>query len=496
MRSRIRPLVPQVVSLPKVLRAADRGAGRVCFAAGLATLFLLGAGPTPEPTGLEITPGPGVLISKDAPGSRHVESVLAIDPRNPRRLIAASMVFGEAGGVAAYASADGGRSWSRGTREEAGGSVFDGLDPAVTFGPDGTAYLLTVGDQLAVWASPDGGLTWGDRTVVPGSRWDRPWIRVGAGSGRAPRGRLFVAGKLPVTVFGHIVRDIAALSTSDGPGAAFSFPRLLLPDPDKLSLNTVSDLAVAPDGRVILTFRLFDLQDFTVPLLSGFLATSVSADGGRTFTEPRPGPAFHAYGHGWEGKSLLGLGGGAMAIDTSGGPTDGRLYLAWVDGEGGFYRVMAASSNDGGATWSSPVRVSDEASRTDQSTPAIAVDGNGVVGISWYDRRADPTDGCYQLYFAASADGGRTFATSRRLDDRRTCPLEGLGARRGSRGPRSGTVDPVASVYRFKNGGDTQGLVGLPGGGFHVGWIGAGADEMQLWSTTVEVRRTPPPAGS
>jgi hypothetical protein len=484
MTSPIRSLLRLAAPSLTALRPAGLGPERIRLAAGLAALFLLGAGPSPGPPGLEIVPAPGLQVSKDAPGTRHVESVLAIDPRNPQRLVAASMVLGEAGGIAVYASSDGGRSWRRGTRAPDGGSLFDGQDPSVTFGPDGTVYLLCLGDELAAWTSRDGGRRWGDRTVVPGSRWDRSWIRVGAGSRRAPRGRLFVAGKLPLTVFDHIVRDIAALSTSDGPGTAFSFPRLLLPDPDEVSLNTVSDLVVAPDGRVILTFQLFDLQDFMAPLLSGSLMTIVSEDGGRTFTEPRPGPAFHAYGHGWEGKSLLGLGGGAMAIDTSGGPRDGRLYLTWVDAAGGFYRVMEASSDDGGASWSSPVPVSGDDSRTDQSTPAIAVDGHGVLGISWYDRRADPTDRCYQLHFAASADGGRAFSAARRLDDRPTCPLAGRSSGRGS-------VDPVASGYRFKNGGDTQGLVGLPGGGFHLAWIGSGTEELQLWSTAVAVRPEP-----
>ena len=44
-----------------------------------------------------------------------------------------------------------------------------------------------------------------------------------------------------------------------------------------------------------------------------------------------------------------------------------------------------------------------------------------------------------------------------------------------------------ANGNRFKNGGDTQGLVGLPNGGFHVAWINGASGKMQLWFTSVSV---------
>ena len=444
--------------------------------ATLCTAFLSFAGTVPLAAEIpSTTVASSAQISTDEPSVRHVESVLAVNPRALRNLVAASMVLGARSGVAVYASLDGGRSWRRGT-QTGGGSVFDGIDPAVSFDQEGTAYLLVAGDELAVWRSTDGGLTWSGRAVVPGSAWDRPWIACG------PNGQVYVAGKLPVTVFGHPARDIAALSVSRDRGATFSFPRLFLPDPEKALLNIVSDLLVTPDGRVILTLQTFGPENLRAPLLTGSYPTIVSADGGRTFTQPRSGPVFHVYGHAREGKSLFGVGGARMAIDTSSGPRRGHLYLTWLDAIDGFYHVMAAASADGGESWSPPVRVSDNPTATDQSTPAIAVDDQGIVGISWYDRRADPTDSCYQLFFAASADGAATFSANRAIDSQPTCPL----------GPPSQNVavDAVASEYRFKNGGDTQGIVGLPGGGFQLAWIRDTAGEMQLWSTVVVAHPT------
>jgi len=440
----------------------------LCLCGCLSTLAILAAPAPLKPPGPAITVFPSVQVSTDEPEARHVESVLAVNPRDPKNLVAASIVLGSSTRVAVYASHDGGLRWSRGKEGVGGSKVFDGLDPAVAFDREGNAYLLALGDQLAIWRSSDGGLTWGGRVNVPGA-WDRPWSGSDAG-------RVYVSGKLPIRVFGHQAQDVIGLSVSRDRGATFSFPKLLLPAPEKSLLNVVSDLLVAPDGRLILSLQLFPPESLAHSPLAGSYATIVSSDGGRTFTEPRPGPASRIYGHAWEGKSLYGLGGARMAIDNSAGPRSGRLYLAWLDVIDGFYRVTAASSADGGASWSKPVRVSDHQTSTDESTPAIAVTGDGIVGISWYDRRADPADGCYQLFFAASADGAETFSPNQRIDSRPTCPLAQKGA-----------ADPIASEYRFKNGGDTQGIVGLPGGTFHLAWIQSDTSEMQLWSVRVVV---------
>jgi hypothetical protein len=191
--------------------------------------------------------------------------------------------------------------------------------------------------------------------------------------------------------------------------------------------------------------------------------------------------ALRHYGHARESQSLKGLGGARLALDTSPGPRHGTLYAVWLDAGDGSYQVMTAASPDGGTTWSEPVRVNDNQGASNQSNPAIAVDGEGFLGVSWNDRRADPTDLCYQPYFAASADGGASFSPNVELGQDLTCPA-------GSHA--EGT--PLDSDYRYLNGGDTQGIVGLPRGGFHLAWINGGAGQMQLWSSIVAIARQAP----
>jgi hypothetical protein len=429
---------------------------------------------------LRITMHPGVPISSDEPGADHVESWLLVNPRDSRNLIAASMVFGRQSGVAVYSSHDGGQHWARATHGSSKDPVFDGLDPAGVFDSDGTAYFSSAGDNLVVWKSSDGGRTWGEGAVVPGSAWDRQFLGVARLGAERPEQRIHVAGKMPIKVFGHVAEDVIAVSTSEDGGANFGFPRLILPAPEKELLNVVSDLAIGFDGALVLALQLFPPQDLRAPLLNGWYSTIRSIDGGRSFSEPRRAVEFHLYGHGWEGKSLFGLGAGRLAVDISRGPKRGNLYLAWLDVVDGFFQVMAAASGDGGKTWSAPVRVNDNSTPSDASNPAIAVNDEGVVGIVWNDRRADPSGRCFQVFFAASNDGGGTFSGNQRLSEALTCPI----------GKDAG--DPVESEYRFKNGGDTQGIVGLPDGGFQVAWINGASGKMQLWSTAISVETTGP----
>lgn len=442
-------------------------------------LALLGVGPLPAPPPArppQITVLPSVLISADDPTRQHVESWLAMNPRDPLNLVAASIVLGEHDWVAAYTSRDGGKTWVRATHGAAAGKYFDGLDPAVAFDADGNAYLSTASDAFGVWKSTEGGRTWGEPVVVPGAAYDRTFVACDRSSHGSFHGRLYAVGKMPMTVFGHHGADVIAFSSSRDGGASFAFPRLLLPAPEKELLQMVSDLQVTPEGKVILALELFDAQALDAPLLTGRISIITSADGGRTFSEPRQVAVMHQYGHAREPQSVKGLGVAQLALDTSPGPRHGTLYAAWLDAGDGSNQVMAASSPDGGATWSQPVRVNDNEGASNQSNPAIAVDGEGVVGVSWNDRRADPTDLCYQPYFAASADGGASFSPNVEVSQELTCPA-------GSHA--EGT--PLDSHYRYLNGGDTQGIVGLPQGGFHLAWINGGAGQMQLWSSIVAV---------
>lgn len=139
-----------------------------------------------------------------------------------------------------------------------------------------------------------------------------------------------------------------------------------------------------------------------------FLTTS--SDRGRSFGPPREviGP----------GRFMV-----RMAVDSR-----GRVHLAWVEPgteppTGGFAdapnRILAARSDDGGKTFSSPVQVNDP-SRMRVVAPALLVGPADSVNVAYYDLGDDARDyrglegptweGEWSLLLAGSDNGGRSFS--------------------------------------------------------------------------------------
>jgi len=156
--------------------------------------------------------------------------------------------------------------------------------------------------------------------------------------------------------------------------------------------------------------------------MGAFLTTSV--DHGRTFSPPR--------------RVLEGFNFGVrLAVDLA---TD-RIQLVWIHANadpplGGFPSgpnpVLAAHSDDGGATFSDPVQVSDPG-RARVVAPALALGPGGAVHVAYYDLGGDARDyqglagpvweGTWSVVVASSGDGGASFGTGVVVDDQ-IAPVE------------------------------------------------------------------------
>ncbi len=406
----------------------------------------------------------------------HVEPWLAVDPNDPRRLFAAAITLGSSvrarHDVVAFASKDGGETWLSGRASDRDDRLFPGGDPRLVVLSDGTVVLSTLGSDgtLHAWRS-GGGLRYQSLPDVPGGSWDRPFLIEAPPRGDAGA-RLFATGKFPARLFfgpelgGHAIdsTDVLGLTVSSDSGETWTGPRVVIPDPHHHLINSVGSPVVAANGALLLPY-------FAVPvagLRDGLVIGDLWLDGTRPSAPARVGEWRVWANRGNLRLAMIGLAVGGLAVDRSDGPHRDRLYACWLTLRDGRYQVVLARSDDHGTTWSEPRTVNDDATAAHHSNPGLAVSSSGTVGLMWNDRRARLDSSCFETRFAASLDGGETFLPSVTLSTAAACPP-----------PRA---DDPARPFRFLNGGDTQGLVGLPGDAFMAVWIGAGEGPGRPWA--------------
>jgi hypothetical protein len=117
---------------------------------------------------------------------------------------------------------------------------------------------------------------------------------------------------------------------------------------------------------------------------------------------------------------------------------DGTIYVGWTARVGGAPHATAlelSASHDGGHTFDAPVQINDDTKPGAHGMHSLAIGADGRVYVAWLDERdADAPmqhmepmeggkhkEGNRELFFASSADGGRTFSANR-LVAREACP--------------------------------------------------------------------------
>jgi hypothetical protein len=110
-----------------------------------------------------------------------------------------------------------------------------------------------------------------------------------------------------------------------------------------------------------------------------------------------------------------------LAVDTTGGPLDGNLYVVYASDPAGApdnSDVFFIRSTNQGANWSAPVQIGGGGGATDQFEPFVAVGGFGTVSIAWYDRRNDQANNnLIALFRTFSRDGGVTIDPLQQVSD-------------------------------------------------------------------------------
>jgi hypothetical protein len=137
---------------------------------------------------------------------------------------------------------------------------------------------------------------------------------------------------------------------------------------------------------------------------------------------------------------------------------NGDIYVTFANKGTGSDKadIFMVMSTNGGTTWTSPTKVNDDATTTDQWQPTIAVTPDGEnIGIFYYSRQEDPANNnLFKYYGRTGTISGSTisFAPSFAISDVASLP-------------EFGRDSPVNTVYM----GDYDHAVATPTG-FHVVW--------------------------
>ena len=257
---------------------------------GAAAIALL----APPAAAQKIEVGKTVTISADAPSDPHGESFLAVNPKNPKNMLAAVCRISKGKmGTSGYVSRDGGLSWTRVVLPEGAAKVSTGWDAIAYFDGKGNAfYGANDGAGLWITRSSDEGRTWSDATLLLGAEgFDRQYM----GFDRTGRwaGRIYAGASVESLGLDGKSRSALAISFSDDGGKTFGQPYLFTSTPDE-RIFTFVNMVVTPDGKVILPFLTMPervMPDWTLwdsheeikslPDYSMSLRVAASDDGGK-----------------------------------------------------------------------------------------------------------------------------------------------------------------------------------------------------------------------
>jgi hypothetical protein len=360
------------------------------------------------------SPFPAGCDHKDPVGTNYpnaeVQPDIAVDPRNPSHMVGAWQTDRWSGvgghGLVTGATFDGGRTWTYATPPAvstcAGGGFDRATDTQVTIGSNGKVFLVSLsmntttphGDHaLLVVQSGDGGRSWGAPTTI---------TREGTGDTSE------IWNDLPVIYANgkdvYVAWDRINLTDGTGPiylahsgdgGATWGEPRKVV---DFGTGNGVSGIRLATaQGKLVAFFSYYELKP------DGSYDQSWrsigSADRGETWSAPSVvGPVKSVGTKEPGGKNVRD--GHDIVGQLAAGP-HGELRAVWQGSQfaGDHDGVVLATSTDGGATWSAPVPVGSSPAK--QFMPAVAVNSDGVVGVTYY--QLDSTGTTY--WQATSADG-------------------------------------------------------------------------------------------
>jgi len=318
-----------------------------------------------------------------------------------------------------------------------------------------------LGGAIAISRSHDGGQTWSDPATAVAAPSDADAFAFGPAVAVDPTNpmRIYVAyvhdfAADPVCGIVSSVEVVASLDGGQtfGPPVILDHacffdaslvdigPRLAISSKGKVYAAWFSDFVI-PGAFPLLT-QTIQVASFTpgsaptAPVVVGTIACtgfgplcSSPVTGGSEILATDFGDTTDMQG------GFLNIRGFDLAVDKSGGPSDGAVYVAWDAALGnalapeffdisfdhfGFYAftdIFISRSTDG-QNFSPPQQLNSDLQPLDTRghdhfQPTLAVDKTGKVAGCWYDRRSDPENFQFERFCAESTNAGATWTEFR-----------------------------------------------------------------------------------
>jgi len=379
--------------------------------------------PQAKYTGSKMT-GKGVMTedSQDVPvttvTSTQSENSVFVNPQDNQTLLQSnnstpwpvSGIYGANG----FLSEDGGQTWG-GEVQGAGGE--NSGDPSTAISLDGryyVGYIHSNGGQ-GVSYSTNQGQTWTPVLVANspggwGSLLDKNHLWIDNSPTSSYAGYLYDAW----TNFGGSNDSEIEISKSSNQGVSWSSAVNISSAVNAGSHNQGVNISTGPNGEVYVIWAIYDGW----PTDESAIGMAKSFDGGATWMPAtRIITNIRGIRTSGIGKSMRVNSFPYMTVDISNGPNRGTIYVSWSNigvpgtNTGSDADAYMIKSSDQGATWSTPVKINQDASGMGKKhyfSWITSDPSNGNLSVVYYDDRNVSASQC-EVYVSNSTDGGESW---------------------------------------------------------------------------------------
>jgi len=375
--------------------------------------------------------------------ARAGRAAIAVDAANPARLAIGSR--GDHCSFTVHQSEDEGATWRHGCTMW---GVWDDETPtdapAVAFDKQGVMiavqplYWDSDGGALRAARTADVGQTWDGWYTVDYSRYYHGSIlnvqaEVDQSTASPHRGTVYVSFTDDGWDNGNLSRIRVARSTNGGKYWTTAHATPEATGDEQLDFG---DLAIDRDGNLFLSYLSCTGPGAECRGRPAELRLVRSSDSGQSWSAPTvlattqlpTGEAIidtyldNDYGT-LPGTTAAVSFAPGIAVDATEGPQRNRLYAVMTTYADKRLQVLLTTSDDQGATWSTPRPVAMGPRAADQFMPWVSVSKQGVVAVTWLDQGKHPKQTAYQPMVASSTDGGASFSAPAALQGEASDPV-------------------------------------------------------------------------